>query len=155
MTHKTIVGVAISLFTLVGLCPTAMAQSLKGEAEEFVITVGAKGGEDGAFEAAAVDEKAGAVTLYDGQVSAELLEAWAAALAGRAAAPRVVVEEIDEDGKLMSRATVTGVPREVEVEGQSIKACQLDLLELAEAVEADGEHGIMIYIIYIGDDDDE
>ena len=28
------------------------------------------------------------------------------------------------------------------------------LLELAETVEAEGEHGIMIYIIYVGDDDE-
>jgi hypothetical protein len=155
MTHKTIISVVSALFTLVMLSPAAMAQSLKAEAAEFVITVGAKGGDHGAFEAAAVDQKAGAVTLYDGQVSAELLEAWADALAGRAAAPTVVVEEIDEDGRVMSRATVSGVPREVEVEGRSIKVCQLELLELAETVEADGEGGILIYIIYIGDDDDE
>jgi len=120
-----------------------------------VVTVGAEGGEHGSFEAAAVDEKAGEVTLYDGEVSAELLEAWADALAGRAAAPKVVIEEIDEDGNMMSRVTVTGVPREIGVEGGSVKACRLELLELAEAVEADGDGGILIYIIYIGDDDDE
>ncbi len=154
MTHKTIVGVSVALFTLVALCPAAMAQSLKAEAGEFVITVGASGGEDGEFEAAAVDEKAGSVTLYDGQISVRLLEAWADALAGRAAAPTVVLEEIDEDGRPMSRVTVTGIPRELEVEGKSIKACQLELLELAETVEAEGEHGIMIYIIYVGDDDE-
>ena len=167
MTHKTIVGVVSVLFTLVVLCPAAMAKSpcgVAGGGEEFSIEVGGPADEGavagdrnaGRFEAAAVDEKAGEMTLYNGTlVSSALLEAWADALAGRTAAPSVTVPELDEDGRLLSRATVRGVPRELEVDGVIVKASEGVLLELADQVESDGEGGILIWIIYIGNDDEE